>query len=99
LDTETILTLIAIGGTISGIILGWAGRTRNIKHDVAGDASKDAELRTNMEYIKRGIDDVRVEQKVQGQRFDQLSERVTRVEESTKSAHRRLDRFESAKGE
>lgn len=94
MDTQTILTVIAVAGTLSGIYIGWSGKSRNVKHDVAGEASKDAELRTNMEYIKRGIDDVRVEQKVQGQRFDQLAERVTRVEESSKSAHHRLDRLE-----
>ncbi len=98
MDMETIFTLIAVAGTLSGIGLGWAGKSRSSRHDAASDATKDAELRTNMEYIKRGIDDVRVEQKVQGQRFDQLSERVTRVEESTKSAHRRIDRVET-KGE
>ncbi|MNH39874.1 hypothetical protein D3C79_1011030 [compost metagenome] len=47
-----------------------------------------------MEYIKRGVDDMRVEQKMQGQRFEALAERVTRVEESTKQAHHRITRLE-----
>jgi phage shock protein A len=47
-----------------------------------------------MDYIKRGIEDIRVEQKAQGRRYDELAERVTRVEESAKSAHHRIDRVE-----
>lgn len=94
MDTQTILTIIAVAGTISGIYLGWFGKARTAKQETREDASKDATLRTDMEYIKRGIDDVRVEQRMQGQRFDTLAERVTRVEESAKSAHHRLDRVE-----
>ncbi|MCQ6559769.1 hypothetical protein NNL21_13795 [Paenibacillus mendelii] len=48
-----------------------------------------------MDYIKRGIDDVRFEQRERGRRFDALSERVTRVEESAKQAHKRLDRLDT----
>jgi phage shock protein A len=48
-----------------------------------------------MDYIKRGIEDIRVEQKAQGRRYDELAERVTRVEESAKQAHRRIDRLDN----
>ncbi|WP_240353246.1 hypothetical protein [Cohnella algarum] len=51
-----------------------------------------------MEYIKRGVDDVRLEQRAQGQRFDALAERVTRVEESAKQALQRLDRLDGQGG-
>jgi ribulose 1,5-bisphosphate carboxylase large subunit-like protein len=98
LNNDTLITVIAVVASLTSILIGWWGRGRTIKQDVTADATKDAELRTDMQYIKRGIDDVRIDQKLQGQRFDQLSERVTRIEESTKSAHRRLDRVE-AKGE
>lgn len=100
MDTATIATIVAIvgvAGTASGIILGWLGRSRTVKQDTVAEASKDARLHTDMEYIKRGIDDVRIEQKAQGQRFDALSERVTRVEESSKQAHKRIDRLEDDK--
>lgn len=56
----------------------------------------DALLRQDMEYIKRGVDDIRLEQKVQGQKVDLLCERVTRVEESSKQAHKRIDRIDGS---
>ncbi|MGE6576253.1 hypothetical protein ACQKFM_15155 [Paenibacillus xylanexedens] len=54
--------------------------------------------RADVDYIKRGVDDIRLEQRVQAQRVDALSERVTRVEESAKQAHKRIDRKEDIGG-
>lgn len=85
---------LAITATISGIVLGWLGRARSMKQDAAREASEGATIKSGMEYIKRGVDEVRLELKDQGRRFDALSERVTRVEESTKQAHKRIDRIE-----
>lgn len=86
--------IVSAAAAISGIILGWLGRSRTIRQDTAEEASRDAMLRSDVEYIKRGVDDLRIEQKVQGQKFDVLAERVTRVEESAKQAHKRIDKLE-----
>ncbi|MNJ50333.1 hypothetical protein QNH46_17245 [Paenibacillus woosongensis] len=89
-----ITILISIATAVSGILLGWLGRTRTIRQDAAKDAEAGATLQTDVEYIKRGVDDIRVDVRIQSQRLDGISERVTRVEESTKQAHKRLDRLE-----
>ncbi|WP_256717368.1 hypothetical protein [Paenibacillus odorifer] len=87
-------TIVAMIAAVSGVVLGWTGKTQAFKKDVAQEAGNGASLRTDVEYIKRGVDDMRLEQRAQGQRFDLLSERVTRIEEASKSYHKRLDRFE-----
>jgi len=89
-----ITLLIPIVAAASGIALGWLGRTRAIRKDAAQEASVGAALQTDVEYIKRGVDDIKIDVRMQGQRVDGLSERVTRIEESTKQAHKRLDRLE-----
>jgi len=89
-----ITILISIATAVSGILLGWLGRTRTIRQDAAKGAEAGATLQTDVEYIKRGVDDIRVDMRIQSQRLDGISERVTRVEESTKQAHKRLDRLE-----
>lgn len=94
MDYVVIVTILSAVGTISAITLGWIGQNRMVKQNTRNDAGSDAALKTDVDYIKRGVDDMRIEQRVQGQRFDQLAERVTRVEESTKQAHHRLDRSE-----
>jgi len=91
LDGMTITALISAAAAISGIVLGWLGRSRTVRKDGA----EDGELRASVNYIRSGVDDLRVEIRAQGQRYDLLAERVTRVEESAKQAHRRIDRLES----
>ncbi|WP_281885708.1 hypothetical protein [Paenibacillus sp. YYML68] len=94
MELQSMLPWIAVAGTVSGIVLGWKARSRSVQQDTVAEASKDAALQADMAYIKRGVDDMRVEIKMQGQRYEQLSERVTRVEESTKQAHYRLNRMD-----
>jgi len=83
--------IIAAVAAISGIMLGWLGRSRAVRQDGA----EDGELRASVNYIRQGVDDLRVEIRSQGQRYDMLAERVTRVEESAKQAHKRIDRIEN----
>ena len=90
--------LISVVAAISGLILGWSGRTRSFRQDIIQEAGADALQRADVDYIKRGVDDIRLEQRVQAQRVDALSERVTRVEESAKQAHKRIDRKEDKGG-
>lgn len=98
MDVSIITALISVLAALSGIVLGWTARAREIKKGIKTDAEMDATIRTDMEYIKRGIDDIRIEQRAHGQRVDALTERVTRVEESSKQAHKRIDRIEQERG-
>lgn len=90
MDGITITAAISAAAAISGIVLGWLGRSRTVRQDGA----EDGELRAAVNYIRQAVDDLRVEIKSQSQRYDLLAERLTRTEESVKSAHKRLDRLE-----
>lgn len=94
MDITVVTAVTSILAAISGIALGWAGRTKAMRQEAEEGAEEVALQRADVEYIKRGVDDMKVEQKLQGQRFEAFSERLTRVEESTKQAHRRIDRLE-----
>jgi hypothetical protein len=76
---------------MSGIYLGWSARGREQKKETKEETEVTTSLKLDVEYIKRGVDDIRIEQRAQGQKVDELSERVTRVEESSKQAHKRID--------
>ena len=86
--------IIAIITGLSGLILGWTGRARQARQDLAQESTVAALQRADVEYIKRGVDDMKIEQKLQRQQFEAVSERLTRVEESAKQAHKRIDRLE-----
>lgn len=83
--------VIAAFAALSGILLGWMGRARDSRKDDKSDAAASATLRADVDYIKRGVDDIRLEQKAQATDISSLCERVAKVEESAKSAHHRLD--------
>lgn len=87
------LTLVA---TLSGVILGWTGRAREAKKDIKKDAEADTQMRADMDYVKRGVDDIRLDLRAQGDKLSAFSERLTRCEESSKQAHKRIDRLEGA---
>lgn len=90
MDWAIVVSAVAVISSISGIVLGWLGRSRTVRQD----AAKDGELRASLNYIRQVVDELRIEFKSANQRYDLLAERVTRVEESTKQAHKRIDRLE-----
>jgi uncharacterized membrane protein len=93
------IAILGATGTLFGIFMGYQGSRKADTKDIKADASGDAELRADIKYIARGVEDIRVDLKAQEKRHGDLSERVTRVEESTKSAHKRLDTVEKIKEE
>lgn len=83
--------LIGLVCTVLGTIFGYLSFRRTSNKDLKDDAVSNGELRADINYIRRGIEDIRVDLKAQDKRFGELSERVTRVEESAKQAHKRID--------
>lgn len=97
-DVTLLTAAISVLAGVSGMALGWAGRARTVRQDVAQDAETITTLKNDLGYIRSGVDDIRFEQRMQSQRIDALSERVTRNEESAKQAHKRIDRIEEMEG-
>ena len=69
----------------------------DIKQEAKEEASYDAKLETQLDYISRGVDDIRIDLKANEKQIVALGERVTRVEDSSKQAHKRLDKVEGVK--
>ena len=51
-------------------------------------------MKAKLEYISKGVDDIRIDQKASERQMVSFGERITRVEESSKQAHKRLDNLE-----
>lgn len=88
---------IAIGviGTIIGAVLGMAGYLRGAKKDTKQESKEDGALKSDVDYIKRRVDDVLLEQRNTNKTLSEHAERITRTEESLKSLHKRLDALEA----
>ena len=53
--------------------------------------AKDGALSADIQYIKRRVDDVLLEQKDTNKTLDAHAERIACVEEAVKQAHKRID--------
>jgi hypothetical protein len=98
IQVGVLLTVIGLLCTITGVVIGIFTFSRNRDKDVKTDASRSAVIETKLDNINRGVESIRIDIKANELKVNELSERVIRVEESTKSAHKRLDIIEQ-KGE
>jgi peptidoglycan hydrolase CwlO-like protein len=97
MDSQTVVT-VGLVCTILGALIGFLTFNRNRDKDVRSDASESAVIKTKLDNISSGIDSIRIDIKANERRLTELSEKVIRIEESSKQAHKRLDKLEN-KGE
>ena len=93
---EVIVGLII---SVIGIICTVCAYYKGLKTDTYNKGSTDTQMKSDIEYIKRRNDDILLEQKDTNKNFFAFSERITRVEESAKQAHKRIDRIEGKEKE
>lgn len=86
-----ITIVIGVVGTLFGMIIGYFTFTRNRDRDVRSDGAESAVVATKLDAIGRGVESIQVDIKANERRVSDLSERVIRVEESAKQAHKRID--------
>lgn len=63
----------------------------NRKKDTAEEAVQRASMTADVKYIRSSIDDIKIESRVMKQDVGDLKVKVSEIEASTKSAHKRLD--------
>ncbi|WP_141432655.1 hypothetical protein [Bacillus sp. 03113] len=92
----TVEVTVLIG--IMSLLISYLAYSLNKSKSIKTDSQESAELRAELGYIRKGVDDIRIDLKANEKQMVALGERVTRVEESSKQAHKRIDTLE-AKGE
>lgn len=85
---------IALACTIVGAIISYLTFQRNKGHDIRADTREEADTRAKLDYISKGVDDIRIDIKAQQRDIQELKERIIRNEESCKSAHKRISDVE-----
>ena len=87
---------ITIGLTCSiiGTVLGVIAALNYAKKDTKEEAQCNTRLEDKIDYATRGIDEIRLDNKEQGRQLNSMNARLIVVEESTKSAHKRIDKIE-----
>lgn len=79
---------------IISLLIAAAALIRNIKGDVKTDQTELTTVIVKLETINENIKDVKADMKDVKVDMDKIKERLTSVEASAKSAHKRIDDFE-----
>lgn len=88
---EIVLTIISVLGTSSSVLFGYLAFRRNAYSDTKQIGRESGTVISDLGYIKSSIE--RIEKRLDNSesKFDGVSTRLARVEESVSSAHKRLD--------
>ncbi|MBP3038056.1 hypothetical protein J9303_00855 [Bacillaceae bacterium Marseille-Q3522] len=92
--TMEITVVIGVLSLVIAYLTYQLNKSKSLKSDTKESAKDSAELRAELGYIRKGVDDIRIDLKANEKNIAHLSERVTRVEESSKQAHKRIDTLE-----
>ncbi|EPR11472.1 hypothetical protein [Ruminiclostridium papyrosolvens] len=90
-----VLVAISVAGTLSAIIFSYIGYRNGLKKESTDTGKNSGTLISDVGYIKAGVDDLKRKQETSEERHFALAERVKGVEESAKSAHKRIDGLEA----
>ena len=90
------MTLAIIGGVVGvlGAIFGLVAMLRNKKTDDKSEGEKNGVVLTELGYIKKGIDGIEKRLERQENQHIDVIRHLTKVEESAKQAHLRIDKLE-----
>jgi hypothetical protein len=81
--------------SLGAVLISFVGLVLNSRKTTRDDAAASARLDTQLANIATGVEDIRVEMRSTRDRINGISERLSAVESSCKSAHHRLDQMEA----
>lgn len=91
---ELAVAVLSVVGCVCGILFGIKNSRRADDKQLRDDAMSLARIEGKLDSANRGIEDMRVEVRTHGNQIAELGTRITRCEESCKSAHHRIDTIE-----
>ena len=80
--------------TVLGVVISYLTFQRNIRSDAKSETKENTAVAVKLDYISKGVDDIRLDIKSTNREVDALKEKFARHDESLKSAHKRLDKIE-----
>lgn len=88
---------ISIGvlcSTIS-VLISYLTFNKNSKRDVQADTKERVEIKVQLEYISRGIDDVKMGNKMRDEQIKGLNDRVISIESEMRNLVSRVDKLDA----
>lgn len=101
LDLATVGLLLTLMGCIASFLAYNLAKKKEDKQEIKEDSSVQTSLKMQLEYISRGVDDIKSEMrdikndaKLQDKTITEIITQLTRVEESAKSLWKRFEELE-----
>lgn len=94
-----ITTVLAVLSPVCALIFGVAAMRRGQKADDSGAGERMGIILTEITTLKTALGDINRKLDRYDERYTRLSERVSSVEQSAKSAHHRIDNLTGGKNE
>lgn len=91
MNAATVGVICSIAFGALGFLISYFAFQRNKKKENVEDGESRGAIASDIGYIKAGVDDLKRETRETRTVVGELAERVTRVEESCKQAHHRID--------
>lgn len=79
---------------VCGLLISFLTYQFNRQKESKTDTQQDAQIKAQLDYIGKGVDDIRIDLKANERQMVTHGERITRLEESAKQAHKRIDNIE-----
>lgn len=80
--------------TILGIVISFLTFQRNSKKEIQTDTREFVEVKSQLGYISRGVDDIKFNDRIRDEQLKSLNERLIIVENETKILFRRFERLD-----
>lgn len=82
---------VALLCTVLGVAISYLTFQRGKSNDIRAETREDAETKAKLDYISKGVDDIRLDNKARDRQIQELSKDLIEVKQSVKSAHHRID--------
>lgn len=86
--------LIAVGCTVGGFVISYITFRRGENKELKSETKEKTEVSVKLDNISSGVDNMRLDMKDNNRQVGRINETLIRVEESAKSAHKRIDKLE-----
>lgn len=86
---------IALICSLISVIISYLTFQRNGRKETREDVRDNVETKAKLNYIVQAVDEIRLDNKARDREVSDINIRLTKLEESCKSAHKRLDEKEN----
>lgn len=80
--------------TLVGAVISFLTFYKNNKKDIKGDVQEQVELRSKLDYISKGVDDIKFNDRIRDEQLKKINERLIIAEEEIKVLFRRFERLD-----